>query len=92
MEDGEDKDNNGKSKLFELLIDRLQEVEEGTRPSVEVAPYIINFIALVVTVVWAASFVADVMMKNYNPPAQIHAVMLAIVGALFGFQVVHRTK
>ena len=53
-------------------------------------PYVINGIAIVVTLVWAASFVADVTVEGYNPPGQIHMVMLGIVGSIFGFQIVHR--
>ena len=53
---------------------------------------VINGIAIAVTVVWSASFLADMMMPEYNPPSQIHTIMLAIVGAIFGFQVTRRNK
>ena len=81
------------SSLIRSLIDRLEEVEQGESKSPNIiAPYVINGIAVVVTLVWAGSFIADVMIQTYNPPPQIHMVMLGIVGSLFGFQVVHRTK
>lgn len=51
-----------------------------------------NFLVLVVTIVWAASFIADISLVDYNPPTQIHTVMLSIVGSIFGFQIINRSK
>lgn len=48
---------------------------------------VVNGIAIVVTMVWAASFIADIFLVKYNPPSQIHAAMLIVVGSLFGFQI-----
>lgn len=42
----------------------------------------------VVTTVWAASFLADIMIQTYEPSAAIHAAMMAILGALFGREVI----
>lgn len=43
-----------------------------------------NFIAFVVTLVWAASFLADIVLASYEPPASIHVVMMIVAGAAFG--------
>lgn len=87
-EEGDDE-----KSIVRSLLERL---EEGSDPSPggqsPVTPYVVNGIAIIVTLVWAGSFVADVMISNYNPPPQIHMVMLGIVGSIFGFQVVHRTR
>lgn len=45
------------------------------------------FIAMVVTVVWAASFVADLAVKGYDPPGAIHVAMLAVVGFFYGLPI-----
>lgn len=47
-------------------------------------------IALVVTVVWAASFVADLLVPTYDPPTELHAAMLMVVGGIFGVQAIRK--
>lgn len=81
MED-EDKDKPRGRGIYEKM--------DSKADSHILTPYVINGIAIVVTIVWAASFVADVSLGRYNPPGQIHMVMLGIVGSIFGFQIVHR--
>lgn len=49
-----------------------------------------RIVMLVVTSVWAASFVADIAMAEYSPSPYIHAAMMAILGALFGREVIGR--
>ena len=50
------------------------------------------WVAVVVTVVWACSFVADVVPSlNYNPAQAIHGAMLVVVGGLFGAELRRRT-
>lgn len=41
-------------------------------------------IGVVVTAVWAASFICDIVMSAYDPSPYIHLTMMAIVGSLFG--------
>lgn len=41
-------------------------------------------IALVVTAVWVASCVADAVVAAYDPPATVHALMMAVAGWAFG--------
>lgn len=49
------------------------------------------WIAGVVTVVWACSFVADVIPSlDYNPPQAIHGAMLLVVGGIFGTEIRRR--
>jgi uncharacterized membrane protein len=43
-----------------------------------------NVIAVVVTVVWTASFLADIFMEEYDPSPFVHLAMMAVVGAAFG--------
>lgn len=43
---------------------------------------------LTVTGVWASSFVADIIMTGYSPSPYIHAAMMAIIGALFGREII----
>lgn len=48
-------------------------------------------IALTVTVVWAASMAADLILRDkYDPNPLIHAAMMVVLGAVFGIQVVKR--
>lgn len=43
-----------------------------------------TWIALVVTTVWALSFVADIFITGYDPSPFIHLAMMTVVGAIFG--------
>lgn len=42
-----------------------------------------NAIAIVVTVVWAASFLADAFIESYDPPPSVHTIMMLVGGAAF---------
>lgn len=50
-----------------------------------------RIVMLVVTTVWAASFVADIALVEYSPSPYIHAAMMAILGALFGREMIGRS-
>lgn len=41
-------------------------------------------LAIVITIVWAISFIVDVLVKGYDPPASVHALMMMVAGAVFG--------
>lgn len=43
-------------------------------------------VGITVTVIWAASFVADIFVRDYDPSPFLHLAMMTIVGALFGRQ------
>lgn len=45
---------------------------------------IVNGLAILVSVVWAVSFIADIVVKGYDPSPFIHLTMMAIVGAAVG--------
>lgn len=45
---------------------------------------LVNAIGIVVTTVWALSFLADVVMKDYDPSPYVHFAMMVIVGSAFG--------
>ena len=44
---------------------------------------LMNIVLVVVTLVWAGSFAADVFVPDYQPPLEIHSVFMAIVGGVF---------
>lgn len=40
-----------------------------------------------VTTIWALSFIADIIIADYSPSPYIHMAMMAVLGALFGREV-----
>ena len=44
--------------------------------------WIITFVVVVVTAVWASSFLIDAYSKEYDPPSSIYPIMAAVVGLL----------
>lgn len=51
---------------------------------------IVNAIAVVVTVVWAASFIADIVLRDYDPSPYLHFIFAMIVGSAFGTKFLNR--
>lgn len=52
-----------------------------------------RFIAVTVTVVWAASTLAAIVLRNtYQPPVELHAIMGLVVGSLGGRIAVTRIR
>lgn len=47
-----------------------------------------HVVMLTVTFIWAASFIADVLLEEYSPSPYIHAAMMTILGALFGREII----
>lgn len=45
---------------------------------------IATILAIVITVVWAISFIVDIIVLEYNPSASVHALMMIVAGAVFG--------
>lgn len=41
-------------------------------------------LAIVITAAWAISFIVDIVVKEYDPPASVHALMMIVAGAVFG--------
>lgn len=44
---------------------------------------LVNALAIVITVVWAVSFILDATIVRYDPPESVHALMLIVAGAAF---------
>lgn len=42
------------------------------------------FLAGVITIAWAISFIVDIRVKDYEPPASLHPLMMIVAGAVFG--------
>lgn len=49
-----------------------------------------NLIALVVTAVWAISFLADIISKSYAGSPYVHAIMMLVAGAAFSGQLIKK--
>jgi hypothetical protein len=48
-----------------------------------------ELLAIVVALVWSASFVADIMLgPDYEPSPYVHFAMMLVLGAYFGRQIV----
>lgn len=45
---------------------------------------IATILAVVITIAWAISFMIDIVIKEYDPPASVHALMMIVAGAVFG--------
>lgn len=41
------------------------------------------FVGYVIVVAWAISFLAGLIIRDYQPPPTIHALMMVVAGALF---------
>lgn len=49
-------------------------------------------IAGVIVVLWVASFILDATSRSYDPPASIHALMMAVAGWAFGQRYLERNR
>jgi hypothetical protein len=50
------------------------------------------WLAIVITAVWAISFLVDIVIKTYDPPASVHALMMLAAGAIFGEGLLKRNR
>lgn len=50
----------------------------------------IDILGWIITIAWAASLIADAVLKDYDPPISIHAVMMLVAGAAFGGQFIKK--
>jgi hypothetical protein len=53
---------------------------------------LIIWLALVVAVGWFVSLMADILVKEYEPPAAVHAIMMAAVTAVLGREFIKRVN
>lgn len=44
--------------------------------------WVVSFVVVVVTAVWASSFLIDAQSKDYDPPSSIYPIMAAVIGLL----------
>lgn len=51
---------------------------------------VVNAVAVVVTVVWGISFVADILIPAYTPPTNVHMALMVVLGGVFGSQFIKR--
>lgn len=70
--------------IFDIPDEEVKVTGNGNK----VNPWVINGIAVVVTIIWAASFVVDMLSIDYAPPVGIHVVFTTVVGSIFGYQLV----
>lgn len=52
---------------------------------------VFDFIAIVVTLIWSASFVASVLKTGYDTPPLMHTLMTAVIGAYAGGKILFKT-
>ncbi len=50
-------------------------------------PLVTNSIALIVTFIWAGSFITDILRSDYHPPTAIHVAFMVVLGSVFGLQI-----
>ncbi len=50
-------------------------------------PLVTNSIALIVTFIWAGSFITDILRADYHPPTAIHVAFMMVLGSVFGLQI-----
>lgn len=49
-------------------------------------------IAVVITIVWATSFLADIFIKDYDPSPFVHFLMMVVAGGAFGHAYIRNGK
>jgi hypothetical protein len=50
----------------------------------------VDFLAYLITASWIASFLLDMVKSDYDPPAIIHGLMMAVATAAFGSSIISR--
>lgn len=68
----------------------MSDRQNGHSRRPQLSPGVVNGIASAVTVIWALSFLADIILKDYSPQANVHMAFMLIVGAVFGSQFVRK--
>lgn len=57
-------------------------------PDRRVPAWLFNGLAVLVSGVWATSFIADAVIKDYSPDPLVHGAFLIVLGAVFGVRIV----
>lgn len=50
----------------------------------------VDTLGWLITGAWAASFLLDAAIRDYDPPVSVHALMMVVAGAAFGSSLIHR--
>lgn len=66
-----------------------QSAPNGNRPY-KLSQSVVNAVAVVVTVVWGISFVADILIPAYTPPTNVHMALMVVLGGVFGSQFIRK--
>jgi hypothetical protein len=61
----------------------------GNKPY-RLSQQVVNTVAIVVTIVWGISFIADILVPGYDPPTNVHMALMVVLGGVFGSQFVKR--
>lgn len=69
-----------------------QESKGGERTAGGLRRSFVDFLGWLITIAWAASFIADMAMTRYDPPVSIHALMTIVAGAAFGGNLISKSK
>lgn len=51
-----------------------------------------QWVAILIAVVWTVSFVADLLLPRYDPPASVQAALVLALGFLFGSELTGRKR
>ena len=49
-------------------------------------PRVVNGIAIIVTLVWAVSYLSDIIVAGYSPSPFLHAALVLVMTAAFGLK------
>lgn len=47
---------------------------------------VLDYLAAIVTGIWAASMIVDMFSDKYTPPLMTHLILMLVVGFVFGFK------
>lgn len=59
-------------------------VPDTTNSSGTLSTTFISTLAWGISGVWLSSFIVDIFVKEYDPPATVHGLMMLVAGAAFG--------
>lgn len=61
---------------------------DDDRGRYEAPAWLTAFVIVVITLVWAGTFLAQIFKPQYHPPAGVHFVFLGVLASIFGIQIV----
>lgn len=54
--------------------------------------WLVNYIAIIITTIWAITLVVGMINPQYEPPVAIYPALLAVVGGVFGFRLTKKDE